>query len=85
MIPDSVAASGSYGDLKMPVVIIAGESDRIIDIDGQSARLHGAIGQSTFHRVDGVGHMVHQSATTQVMDAIDEAARGRPHHRAMTG
>jgi hypothetical protein len=58
-----------YAGLKMPIVIIAGEQDRLIDINKQSARLHRG-------RVPGVGHMVHQSATDAVMAAIDEAAPG---------
>jgi pimeloyl-ACP methyl ester carboxylesterase len=47
--------------------------DRLIDIEDQSARLHADIPQSTFHRVPGAGHMVHQTATNAVMSAIDEA------------
>ena len=35
----------------MPVVIIAGEDDRLIDIDKHSARLHSDVCQSAFHRV----------------------------------
>ena len=58
----------------MPTIIIAGEEDRIIDIDEQSARLHGEIKQSKMHRVAGAGHMVQQSATADLMAAIDEAA-----------
>jgi len=81
MIPDAFAARGHYADLKIPIVIIAGEDDRLIAIDDQSARLHDDIAQSTLHRVPGVGHMVHQTATASVMAAIDEvatAAQRRP-------
>jgi len=74
MIPDAFASQKDYAKLKMPVVIIAGEEDRLIDIHKQSARLHRDITQSTLHRIPGVGHMVHQTATTTVMVAIDEAA-----------
>jgi pimeloyl-ACP methyl ester carboxylesterase len=74
MIPDAVATQKDYGSLKMPVVIIAGEEDRLIDIEKQSARLHRDVFQSTLHRVPGVGHMVHQTVTVAVMAAIDEAA-----------
>ncbi len=74
MIPDASAARGHYADLKMPVVIVAGEDDRLIDIDRQSARLHGDVAHSRLHRVAGSGHMVHQTATGVVMAAIDEAA-----------
>jgi pimeloyl-ACP methyl ester carboxylesterase len=58
----------------MPVAIIAGEEDRVVDIDKQSARLHREVPQSTLRRIRGVGHMVHQSATEAVMAAIEEAA-----------
>jgi pimeloyl-ACP methyl ester carboxylesterase len=61
----------------MPVVIVAGEKDRLIDIDNQSARLHRDVTQSTFHRVPRAGHMVHQTATDAVMSAIDEATGKR--------
>ena len=58
----------------MPVVIIAGEEDQLIDIDTQSARLHSDIPQSNFHRVAGNGHTIQQTATDQVMSAIREVA-----------
>ncbi len=75
MIPDAAAARSHYAELtKMPVAIIAGEDDRIVDIDDQSGRLHAQLPHSTFHRLPGVGHMVHQSATDAVMAAIDEAS-----------
>ena len=73
MIPSAVAVSGQYASLTMPVVIVAGEEDRLIDIDAQSARLHREMTQSKFRRVANVGHMVHQSATAIVMATIDEA------------
>jgi pimeloyl-ACP methyl ester carboxylesterase len=60
----------------MPVVIIAGEQDRLIDIDTQSARLHSEVSQSRFHRLPGNGHMIQQTATDQVMSAISEVASG---------
>ncbi|MET4289702.1 pimeloyl-ACP methyl ester carboxylesterase [Bradyrhizobium sp. LB8.2] len=71
----SAAFSGSkaYGELKMPTIIIAGQRDRLIDIK-QSVRLHGEVKQSKLRRIDGVGHMIHHSATADVMAAIDEAA-----------
>jgi pimeloyl-ACP methyl ester carboxylesterase len=74
MIPDALAFRGRYANLQMPVVIIAGEQDRLVDIDRQSSRLHREVKHSSFHRVRGAGHMVHQTATGEVMSAIDEAA-----------
>jgi pimeloyl-ACP methyl ester carboxylesterase len=74
MIPNAFRLRNRYVDLKMPVVIVAGEQDRLIDIDTQSARLHSDIPQSRFHRVAGSGHMIQQTATDQVMSAIREVA-----------
>jgi len=74
MIPDAFHFDDKYAGLKMPVVIIAGEDDRLIDIK-QSARLHSDISQSAFHRLAQNGHMIHQTATDDVMAAIDEVAK----------
>jgi pimeloyl-ACP methyl ester carboxylesterase len=75
MIPDAFYFQDQYANLKMPVSIIAGEEDRLIDIDEQSGRLHADVVQSTLHRVPGTGHMVHQTATGTIMSAINEVAR----------
>jgi len=72
MIPDAFGLRNRYAELKMPVVIIAGEQDRLVDIGTQSARLHSDIPQSRFHRVAGNGHMIQQTATDRVMSAIRE-------------
>jgi pimeloyl-ACP methyl ester carboxylesterase len=72
MIPDAFHFRDEYANLKMPVVIVAGDEDRMVDINAQSARLHGDIPQSRFYRVAGSGHMIHQTATAVVMSAIDE-------------
>jgi pimeloyl-ACP methyl ester carboxylesterase len=74
MIPGALDLQDQYASLKMPVSIIAGDEDRLVDTDTQSLRLHGNIVQSKFHRVPGVGHMVHQTATGSLMSAIDQVA-----------
>jgi pimeloyl-ACP methyl ester carboxylesterase len=79
LIPDALALQGDYARLSMPVVIIAGEGDRLVDISKQSGRLHRDVKQSALHRIPGTGHMIHQTATKLVMSAIDEAAGARSH------
>jgi len=74
MIPDAFALRGKYADLQVPTVIIAGEDDKLIDIDSQSARLHDDVSQSTIRRIAGNGHMIQQTATDEVMSAIREVA-----------
>ena len=70
MVPGAATAAG-YADLKLPVAIIAGEGDRIVDVETQSAGLHAELAQSTFQRVPGAGHMVHQTAPEIVLAAIE--------------
>jgi pimeloyl-ACP methyl ester carboxylesterase len=78
MIPGAFDFQDEYANLKMPVSIIAGEEDRLINIDEQSHRLRGNIAQSKFHRVPGAGHMVHQTATRSVMSAINQISSDMP-------
>ena len=87
MIPNAVSMQRRYSSLKNPVVIIAGDQDRLVNIDQQSARLHRDMGQSKLRRVAGAGHMVHQTAPALVMAALEEsltesgelASEGGPH------
>lgn len=71
MIPDALAQQPRYAEIEMPVAIIAGDEDRLIDIETQSARLHRDIQHSTFRRIAGNGHMIQQTATNDVMQAIN--------------
>lgn len=77
MVPAAYSLSGRYGELKMPLVIVAGEDDQLVDIEKQSARLHHELPQSAMHRIPRAGHMVHQTETETVMAAINEAAQAR--------
>jgi pimeloyl-ACP methyl ester carboxylesterase len=79
MVPAAFSSAKTYADLAMPIIIIAGEEDRLIDIDEQSARLHDEVKQSKMHRIAGAGHMVQQSATGDLMAAIDQAAAETVH------
>lgn len=79
MMPAAFASSKTYGELVVPTIIIAGEDDRLIDINKQSVRLHDEVKQSKLHRIAGAGHMIQQSATPDLMAAIDEAAADTVH------
>ena len=81
LISGAFKQRGKYRDLQMPVVIIAGEDDKLIDTDSQSARLHAELSRSKLHRLAGNGHMIQQTATDEVMSAIREVA-GASTHRA---
>ena len=70
MIPEAYSFRGAYGHLEMPVAIVAGRDDRLVEAQ-QSAELHRNIAHSTFRCIPSTGHMVHQTATAEVMSAID--------------
>ena len=73
MIPAAFGFRETYGHLKMPVVIVAGTEDRVVEAQ-QSAGLHRDIAHSTLRCIPNTGHMVHQTATAEVMSAIDMVA-----------
>ena len=79
MIPSVHNFQGAYAKLQMPVAIIAGSDDRLIEPE-QSVHLHRDISQSTLQCVNSNGHMIHQTATAQIMSTIDlVAAQNKPH------
>jgi pimeloyl-ACP methyl ester carboxylesterase len=71
MIPAATAFSGRYKEITMPVVIMAGDKDEIVDFGRQSEHLHRALPQSELQRIAGAGHMVHYVVPHQVVDATN--------------
>ena len=83
MTPSAMELADHYRELTMPVVIVTGADDQIVDVGRQSRRLHEEIPQSEFVALPGLGHMVHHLAPNQVVHAIDRAAqRSAPGKRA---
>jgi pimeloyl-ACP methyl ester carboxylesterase len=75
MTPSAMELEQHYRELKMPVVILTGADDQIVDVGRQSQRLRDEIPQSELIVLPGLGHMVHHLAPDQVIDAIDRAAK----------
>jgi pimeloyl-ACP methyl ester carboxylesterase len=74
MLPAAFAHCRDYPNLRMPVTIVAGSDDRLIDSSAQSARLHREVPQSRLQLLSGEGHMIQQTATLSLMTAINAAA-----------
>ncbi len=70
MIPAASRLHNEYSQLQMPVAIVAGAQDRLIESE-QAWRLNDDIRQSSLQRVPGSGHMVHQTATAEIMSVIE--------------
>jgi pimeloyl-ACP methyl ester carboxylesterase len=71
------ALSPLYGEVRVPVHLIAGSEDRIVDTEQHSARLHRELADSTFVRVPRCGHMVHHAVPEEVAAAIAEMGAAR--------
>jgi pimeloyl-ACP methyl ester carboxylesterase len=69
MVPSAMSLRARYGELSLPVTIMAGDGDKIVSHQ-LSERLQPTISGSTLLIVEGAGHMVHHVATDQVAQAI---------------
>lgn len=79
MIPAAFALRQHYDDLTLPVVIIAGDGDRVV-FKRRSEQLAAKIRGSVLQIVKGAGHMVHHLATRQVAEAVESVAKtSHPH------
>ena len=79
MIPEAFALRRHYDDLTLPVVIIAGDGDRVV-FKRRSEQLAAKIRGSVLQIVKGAGHMVHHLAARQVAEAVESVAKTSPPH-----
>ena len=75
MIPGAASLAGHYAELTIPVAIVAGLGDRIVDCDRQAGRLGAELPRSTLRKVPDAGHMIHHIVPEQVAAAILDIAR----------
>ena len=76
MIPGAMQMADRYGELTMPVTVLAGDGDKIVNTTVQSERLHAALPQSTLQVVSGAGHMVHHiDAQASIAAILGEPTR----------
>jgi pimeloyl-ACP methyl ester carboxylesterase len=74
MIPGALGLRRRYADLRMPVMIAAGDGDKVV-WKRSAERLHAAIPGSALRIVEGAGHMIHHSEPEQIVEAIQLIAR----------
>jgi pimeloyl-ACP methyl ester carboxylesterase len=70
VIPGTLALRDHYKDLTLPVVIMAGEGDKVV-FKRRAEQLRAVIKGSVLHVLQGAGHMVHYQATRQVAEAVE--------------
>jgi pimeloyl-ACP methyl ester carboxylesterase len=74
MIQGALALRVHYKDITLPVVIMAGEGDKVV-FKRRAEQLQAAVKGSVLHIVKNAGHMVHYQGTGQVADAVEAVAR----------
>jgi len=70
MIPAARRLAPLYKDIRLPVAILAGRGDRLVDPATQSERLHEELPESSLKLLDQVGHMVHHNSMPAVAAAV---------------
>src|SRR3954470_11270013 len=60
-----------YSRLQVPLAILSGDMDAIVDARDHSCRLHQHAPASTLALLPGLGHMIHYSARPQIGRAVD--------------
>jgi pimeloyl-ACP methyl ester carboxylesterase len=81
MIPAATVLWQRYFTLGVPLVLMAGDGDRIVDHRRQTLELHRQLPNSVLHIVPGGGHMLHYLVPQQVVEAIravDQAKGQKP-------
>ncbi len=79
MVPSAAAMEHRYKDLRVPVAIVAGEGDKIVN-PAQSSRLADEIHESRLLVISGVGHMVHYTAKDTIAQTISTLANAEAPH-----
>lgn len=74
LVPEAIRMRRHHGELALPIVIVAGEQDRLIAPAWHSGRLMDRLPQARLHLVPGSGHMVHHSDPEAVLAAIREVS-----------
>jgi pimeloyl-ACP methyl ester carboxylesterase len=74
MIPGALNLRRHYKNMTLPVVIIAGDGDKIV-FKRRSKQLRDSIPGSRLEIVKGAGHMVHHVAMRQVAGAVESVTQ----------
>ncbi len=69
-----IAMAPRYGRLEMPVEILHGDADPLVDHDAHATPLVRAIPRARLTTLPGIGHMVHHAAPSEIEAALDRLA-----------
>ena len=75
MIPGAAGLARHFSELSLPVAIMAGRDDKIVDCDSQAGRLQTVFADSKLVKVPGTGHMLYHKVPEQVAAVIREVVQ----------
>jgi pimeloyl-ACP methyl ester carboxylesterase len=79
MVPSAISLSQHYGELSVPVIIMAGEGDLVVNPCQHAKRLVRDVAGAELRVVPGQGHMLHYAVPAQVVKAIDDVEMRAAH------
>lgn len=59
-----------YRSIRVPVSILSGSTDQVVDVNRQSTRLHREMPTSSLRILPGIGHMLHHVRPDEVLHAV---------------
>jgi pimeloyl-ACP methyl ester carboxylesterase len=71
MVPAAIALSRRYGELALPVIVLAGDGDLIAHKDKHAERLIEDVAGAEVRVVPSQGHLLHYAVPEQIVAAID--------------
>ncbi|WP_375403022.1 alpha/beta fold hydrolase [uncultured Sphingomonas sp.] len=75
MVPGAFALSRRYGELTLPIIVMAGEGDLIAHVDKHAKRLVEEVDGSELRIIPGQGHLFHYAVPDKVVAAISDVGR----------
>jgi pimeloyl-ACP methyl ester carboxylesterase len=63
--------SGRYGELKIPVAVLAGDKDRTVSPKIHAAALGNEIADVDYTVLNGTGHALHHAQKERIIEAIN--------------
>ena len=81
MTTEAAQLEKRLSELSMPIMVLAGAEDRIVDPLSQSKRLAHEAPDAVFRLLPGVGHMLHYQNKNAVVAAVADAPQRTPNAR----
>lgn len=75
MVPAAVALSRRYGELDLPIIVMAGEGDLVAHVDKHAERFTSEVGGTELRIVPDQGHLFHYAVPERVVAAIADVGR----------